>query len=225
LTKAAGLYPFVTLPEVAGVHVAIKVNLRCTAIVLKDGGVCLFSPVAGLNAAAKASLAAIGPVTHLFAPNHYHNGGLAEYASAFPRARLCASPAAVPRLEALTKLKFHDLAKLADALPAPFSLLEPQGLKTGEVWIRARGRSLVAWFVVDALAGPKMSPSRTRFDQPELLKTFPRFGVREKPVYREWFAQTLASDQPRLVVPCHGGIVAADDLPQQLARLHKKTFG
>jgi len=226
LTKAAGLNLFVTLAEVAGVWVATKVNLRCTAIALQDGGICLFSPVAGLNAEAKASVAAIGRVTHLFAPNHYHNAGLAEYSSAFPKAKLCASRAAAPRLQALTKLEFHDLADLADALPAHFSLLEPQGLKTGEVWIRARGRSgLVGWFVVDALAGPKMSAGKSRFDRVELLKTFPRFGVRDKTVYREWFAQALANDQPRLVIPCHGGIAAADDLPQQLARLHKKTFG
>jgi hypothetical protein len=225
LTKPAGLSRFVPLPEIAGVSVATKVNLRCTAIKLKDGGVCLFSPVAGLSAEAKASLAAIGPVTHLLAPNHYHNAGLAEYASAFPKALLCAAPAAAPRLKALTKLKFHDLADLSAALPAQFLLLTPEGLKTGEVWMRARDHGLVGWFVVDAIAGPKMSAGKTRFDRPELLKTFPRFGVCDKTAYRDWFARQLRADQPRLVVPCHGGIAAADNLPQQLAQLHSKTFG
>jgi hypothetical protein len=225
MTKPAGLNRFIPLPEIAGILVATKVNLRCTAIKLKDGGVCLFSPVAGLSAQAKASLAAVGPVTHLLAPNHYHNAGLAEYSSAFPTALLCAAPEAAPRLEALTKLTFRDLADLSAALPAQFSLLAPEGLKTGEVWIRAHDRGLVGWVVVDALAGPKMSGGKTRFDRPELLKTFPRFGVRDRSAYRDWFARQLRADQPRLVVPCHGGIAAADNLPQQLAHLHSETFG
>jgi hypothetical protein len=225
MAKAATLSAFAPLPECAGIFVATKGNLRCTAIALARDGLCLFSPVAGLSAAARSSLDAIGDVTHLFAPNHYHNLGIAEYATAFPRASLCASPKAVPRLEKVTGLAFADLADLTARLPPHLSLVEPDGLRTGEVWLRAKTSSLTAWFVVDAIAGASMANGNSRFDHPTLLRTFPRFGVRDKKAYVDWFARQLAVDQPQLVVPCHGGIIASSDLPQKLKKLQDEAFG
>jgi hypothetical protein len=191
---------------------------------LRDGGLCLFSPVAGLSIEAKRSLDAIGQVTHLFAPNHYHNLGLAEYASSFPQASLCAPTQAIPRLEKVTGLAFHDLAALSAKLPAHITLAAPEGLKTGETWLRSKTDDLSAWFVVDALAGPKMADGRHRFDRPEMLKTFPHFGTRDAKSYTAWFERQLRADQPRLVVPCHGGIIAAHDLPRKLRQLQSETF-
>jgi hypothetical protein len=224
MPRQTALSAFSSLAEIAGVFAATKGGLRCTAIKLQDGGVCLFSPVAGLSAEARNSLELIGKVTHLFAPNHYHNRGLAEYSSIFPDAMLCASSKAAPRLEQVTGLAFSDLSDLAPRLPAQTSLLEPDGLKTGEIWVRAKTGKLTAWFVVDAIAGPKTSGGETRSDHPELLKTFPHFGVRNKTAYAGWFETQLRIDHPRLVVPCHGGIVAAGDLPQKLQRLVREAF-
>jgi hypothetical protein len=223
--KAAPHSAFAPLPECAGIFVATRGNLRCTAIVLRGGGICLYSPVARLNDAARASLDAIGHVTHLFEPNHYHNLAAAEYAAAFPRAVLCASPKAVPRLEKVTGLAFTDLADLTAQLPPHLSLVEPDGLRTGEVWLRAKTASLTAWFVVDAIAGASMTDGNSRFAHPTLLRTFPRFGVRDKRAYVDWFARQLAADQPQLLVPCHGGIIAASDLPQKLKKLQDEAFG
>jgi len=45
---------------------------------LQSGEVGQFSPVSGLSQVATASLAKIGKVAFLFAPNGYHNGGLIE---------------------------------------------------------------------------------------------------------------------------------------------------
>ena len=95
---AARLSKFEPVADVNGLFTATKGDLRCTAIVLKSGGLCLFSPVAGLNDQAKASLADLGPVEFLFAPNHYHNKGLAEYQAAYPTAKTIASDAGRPRL-------------------------------------------------------------------------------------------------------------------------------
>jgi hypothetical protein len=225
VAKAATLSAFVPLPECAGIFVATRGNLRCTAIVLRNGGICLYSPVARLNDASRASLDALGHVTHLFEPNHYHNLGAAEYAAAFPRAALCASLKAMPRLQKVTGLTFTDLADLAARLPPHLSFVEPEGLRTGEVWLRSKTASLTAWFVVDAIAGASMAGGTSRCDRPELLKTFPRFGVRDKKAYADWFARQLAADQPQLVVPCHGSIISAPDLPQKLKKLQDEVFG
>lgn len=225
MARPTEISAFSPLDEIGGAFVATKADLRCTAIKLQDGGLCLYSPVAGLSDAAKRSLAAIGRVTHLFAPNHYHNRGLAEYAAAYPKAMLCAPPKAAPRLAKVTGFSFRDLWDLTARLPPEISLLEPDGLKTGETWLRGAAGDLIAWFIVDAIAGPKMSDGETRFGHPELLRTFPHFGVRDRQAYVEWFALQLRHDRPRLVVPCHGGIMAADDLPEKLARLQSEAFG
>ncbi|MEO1160378.1 MAG: hypothetical protein AAFW74_07950, partial [Pseudomonadota bacterium] len=113
MARRAELGAFVPLREIDGVYIARKAGLRCSALVLTGGDVCLFSPVQGLGAEAISSLAEIGPVTHLLAPNHYHNKGLAEYLSAFPDACLCAPEAAMPRLKKVTGLAF-DIAAQPD---------------------------------------------------------------------------------------------------------------
>jgi hypothetical protein len=118
---------FKPLVDIAGVYAATKGDLRCSAFRLVDGSLCLFSPVLGLGGDALQSLKSIGNVSHLIAPNHYHNAGLVEYAKAFHAARLCAAPEAAPRLAKLTGLNFEDLEALIKLLPKSFSILEPKG--------------------------------------------------------------------------------------------------
>ena len=150
------LGPFGGVESLQGVYAANSANLRCTAIKLTDGGICLFSPVSGLGEEAMASLENIGPVTFLLAPNHYHNRGLAEYAEAYPAAQLCASKAASPRLEKQTGLSFETPGGLSKLLPKGATIYEPEGLKTGEVWMRFSGGTTSAWLVVDAICGSKI---------------------------------------------------------------------
>ncbi len=73
---------FEPVPDMPGLFTATKNNMRCTVIVLRTGQVCLFSPVSGLNTAAKTSLGELGEAALLLAPNGYHNGGLVEYSVA-----------------------------------------------------------------------------------------------------------------------------------------------
>ncbi|CUH67765.1 hypothetical protein TG4357_03199 [Thalassovita gelatinovora] len=114
---ATKISAFEPVPNMPGLFTATKNNLRCTAIVLPRGEVCLFSPVSGLSEAAKASLAEIGKVAFLFAPNGYHNGGLVEYAAAYPDAALVAPPVIHERLQGRTGLTFEGLEALRAELP------------------------------------------------------------------------------------------------------------
>lgn len=201
-----------------GVFSAQNGALRCCAIALKSGGLCLFSPVLGLSDAALASLAGLGDVAHLLAPNHYHNKGLAEYQAAFPNTSLCAPPAAQPRLTKVTGLSFDGLDALAAQLPDGMEVLEPPGLKTGEVWIRIAGPQAVAWLVVDAFSGPKGKPGNVA-QEPEILGTFPKFGVGNRARYVAWVKQQIRHDQPTTIIPCHGDIVRGPDLAARLLAL------
>ncbi|MGH1539481.1 MAG: hypothetical protein ACRBHB_03580 [Arenicella sp.] len=210
---------FEKLKGIDGIYVAYKANLRCSALVLKDGSVCVFSPVAGLGEKARESLADIGEVKFLLAPNHYHNKGISEYLTAFPGAVLCASAQAAPRLQKITGVVPQELEAIKFLLADGTTLVEPQGLKTGEVWLSVRSKQEQIWLVVDAFSGPKIDKSDSWAERPEILKTFPNYGVKDKVVYANWTRQQLEQDSPAMLVPCHGSIVKAEKLPQALAEL------
>ena len=104
------LSAFTPIPHQSHIWSSQKGSLRCTALKLSDESLCLYSPVLGLNDEAYDSLAALGKVSFLLAPNHYHNKGLAEYAEAFPDAKLICSEHAKPRLEKQTRMTFGPLS-------------------------------------------------------------------------------------------------------------------
>jgi len=201
-----------------GVFTAEKSGLRCSAVRLKTGGLCLFSPVLGLGKEAIASLADLGKVAFLLAPNHYHNKGLLEYRKAFPKASICARPEAHARLAKITGCKFQDVDVLRAALPNAINLIFPQGLKTGEIWIKAKGDQHRAWLVADAFSGPKGKPD-TVASTPDMLGTFPKYGVSDRNDYLAWVAQKIRADKPTMIVPCHGSLVRSSKLAKSLLDL------
>lgn len=123
----ASLSAFDPVPGFPGLFTATKNNLRCTAIVLRSGGLCLFSPVSGLSDAAKDSLAEIGEVAFLLAPNGYHNGGLVEYATAYPAAAVVAPPAVHERLRGRTGLAFDGWRRYRRPCPTACACTAPRG--------------------------------------------------------------------------------------------------
>ena len=195
-------------------------SLRCVSLKLRNGDICLYSPVRGLASAA-ASLVPPGRIAFLLAPNHYHNAGLAEHLQQYPQAQLCASDAAAPRLRLVTGLRPRGLGACAEALGPQSSILEPAGLKTGEVWLKVSDKGNVAWVVTDAFCGAKEPPG-TVVDTPQILGTFPSFGIADRAIYLAWARQQLARDQPTTIIPCHGALVRDPMLPQKLERLLAK---
>lgn len=204
------LSEFEAIPEMDGFFCATNGRLRCTAIRLQSGGICLHSPVAGLGIRARTSLDKLGNVEFLLAPNHYHNKGLGEYAQTFPKAHLVAPPASQPRLQKITGLAFEGLEALRSEMPEETRFVSPVGLKNGEVWIVTAG----AWIVVDAFAGPSGGDS-----SPRILGTFPKYGVGDSTQYSRWVRDFLGSDPRRTLVPCHGDIIHDPDLPAKLKDL------
>ncbi len=209
------LSPFLPVRGFDGLWSARSATLRCTAIRLKSGELCLYSPVAGLSVEVLESLKAIGDVQLLLAPNQYHNMGLKEYHATFPDAKLCCSGKAKPRLEKITGLKFDTLESLDEDLPDTMQILEPDGLKTGEIWIRIQGQDQLAWILTDAFCGPKGKQSDMS-DKPELLGTFPKFGVADKKIYSHWVDQTLSRNIPTRIIPCHGSMISGPNLGKAL---------
>ncbi|MEM9627944.1 MAG: hypothetical protein AAGA21_17040 [Pseudomonadota bacterium] len=215
---AAQLSRFEPIAGVDGLFTAMKGELRCTAIMLRSGGLCLYSPVAGLSARAKDSLDDLGKAEFLFAPNHYHNKGLSEYKAAYPTARTVSSEVSRPRLERVTGLEFQGLEELSDSLQDGMRLVIPQGLKTGEVWVVIPAGKGIAWLVVDAFAGGK-GTLEEGCEHVRLLGTFPKFGIGNRPQYIEWLDGFLRSGPPEILIPCHGHIGRGSDLKSQLQNL------
>ncbi len=218
----AGGNGLTALAEMPSILAARKGKLSMFAIPLHAGGICLVSPVKGLLEQAHDSLLDAGPVRYLFAPNHYHNMGLVNYSEAFPDAKLVAPPGAIPRLKDVTGLTFDEPDELASALPDNFSLLETEGLKTGESWIRVQSKSSTAWIVVDAFCGPDVNGGE---DGPDLLKTFPKFGLGDRDTYLPWLEKRLQEDQPDTLIPCHGHAVQSVELCEQIRTLVKARLG
>ena len=67
----------------------LGMRLTSTMVVLRlgDGTLLVWSPVA-LTAERRAAVEALGPVTHLYAPNLFHHRWLGEWIAAFPAARV-----------------------------------------------------------------------------------------------------------------------------------------
>lgn len=212
------LSAFVPIPYHTEIWSAQKGTLRCTALRLSDGSLCLYSPVLGLSEKAKASLSARGEVAYLLAPNHYHHKGLNEYAEAFPKAKIVCSGDAQARVEKQTGLTFEGLERLEFLLPNGCDFAEPDGLKTGEVWLVIKTQKERLWIVCDSFKGPKGEAGHVG-QTVDMLSTFPKYGIKDKDAYAAWLQSRAAADEPTMIIPCHGSMVRSELLAKEVASL------
>jgi len=210
MKQKSGLEP---VDGVEGLWSIRKGNLRCSVAALPDGGTCLYSPVGKTSETASEA----APIRFLLAPNHYHNKAMTEHEAAFPQASCVCSETAKPRLEKVTGIRFSGLADLADALPKDACLLEPKGLKTGEVWLCLRSGDQIAWVVTDAFCGVRQQDDTA--PKAGFLKPFPTYGLRDKTIFSQWVRDRLELEPPTLIVPCHGEIVRDGRLGRDLCAL------
>lgn len=210
--------PFSPVASLDGVHVARCGKLNCFAFRLRDDTMWLYSPVAGLETAEFGSLAELGELSAMLAPNHYHNRGLKGYADAFPNTSLVCSKGAEARLKKITGLEFNPIETLKSQLAENQRILEPEGLKTGEVWVEVRTPSEIAWIVTDAFTA-KLHPPGVCAEAPRMLGTFPRYGVKHASVFKDWVSTQLSAARPTILLSCHGSPVKAPDLDERLMAL------
>ena len=198
-------------------------KLSCTAFRMRDGSLCLYSPVAGLETTFAHHRSELGEVTALLAPNHYHNKGLNAHIEAFPNATVYCSSAAQPRLSKMTGLTFNALDQLRERLPDGSDLHEPSGLKTGEVWLRVKSHMDCALAVTDAFSAV-LRPLGSYADCVSLLRTFPHYGVKDAGSYKTWASEFLNTTPPSILLPCHGSPVKSVDLIKELIDLVEKEI-
>ena len=221
-TEKPSSIPFSTIRGSQEIKVLIHANNRMAALELTGGKCCLFAPLIALANKANPT----SEVAYLLAPNHYHNKGLRSFASRYPKAILCASNRAKARLDQQTGLNHKSLIGFKRRLAKSMAILEPEGLKTGEVWLRVELQSGCAWLVTDAFCGTKMTTTKASMSckEPHLLGTFPSFGVKDKAVYLDWVTRQANEDKPKMVIPCHGAVIAGRGLAQKMIRLLETSF-
>ncbi len=211
------LSPFNNLYE------ATNGNLRSVALKLSSKSLCLVSHLANTSEEAWEELESVSEVKFIVAPNHYHNKGAKDATLRFPNAQFCAPTNAISRLEKVTGLSINALNDLEMQLPKNITIVEPVGLKTGEVWFCIEEGKNKALIVVDAFCGPKILKNKKENGTPQLLKTFPSYGVEDREKYQEWANNFISSYSPNVLIPCHGEvchgeICRGDDLEQELLK-------
>lgn len=216
----SGLSPIAGLKDV---YYAQSGKLSCVIFKLQDESLCIYSPIAGLATPLHAQLTGLGGVGALLAPNHYHNKGLQDHLDGFPKAKLYCTTNAKPRLQKITGLTFLETENLMAALPAHVRFLMPEGLKTGEVWLEITQGNDIAWVVADAFTAKRLQADQYA-DGPEILGSFPKFGVKNAALYKSWVQKQISAQAPTLLIPCHGSPVKSPNLGAALLGQVDDTF-
>ena len=193
------------------VYILNSAKLWSIIIRLSDGSLCVYSPLKGLKAPVIESIKELGDVSFILAPNHYHNKGIADHLDLFPDADLVCSDTARPRLIKQTGAQFSDIDNLIKQLPKHIRILEPEGLKTGEVWFEVKKTENLLWVVCDAFSSERQKGNKYRGTL-SMLKTFPKYGVQDAETYKAWIKKLLSSQVPHFIVPCHGAPVEEGNL-------------
>ena len=140
-------------------------DFRMVAIKLVDGSLLVYSPLPVASPMCWEQLSMFGQVSCIIAPSHFHNLGVKPLLERFPNAKLFAAPAAAKRLKKVTGLTFFDCAQLEGLLPNGLAIKQPEGLKTGDLWLTIkntgdRGPMLVVCDSFFNMTRPKKAPLR-----------------------------------------------------------------
>lgn len=211
----------------AGLHHAVRRlakgwSMRSVAIELEGGGLCVFSPTAGLSPEGLPDR-----VELLLAPNHYHWLGVGEWRAAFPDAGVIAGDVARPRLADKLGAAPLDLGALRARLPARVTVLEPAGTANGEVWLEVEDGART-WVVCDAFFNEPAHPTglfglgaRVTGTTAGLRlgQTWKYVALGDRAAYKAWTLDRLASAPPARVVMSHGDVLEGDGVAERLAAL------
>jgi hypothetical protein len=196
---------------------------RSTAVPLADGSFAVHSPGGGIE---DAFTTEVGVAGALVAGNSFHHMGIAAWRRRFPDATVHAAQSAIKRLAKQGHAGVLGLDALRARLPAHVQILEPPGVRVGEVWLRVEVAGGVAWVVCDAFfnfatlapKAPMRLFQKLTHAAPGLsISALMKFGgLSDRGTYKAWALDQLARDRPTLLVPNHGEILRG---PEVAARL------
>jgi hypothetical protein len=190
----------------------VVLPLRCTIIRLPGGDLVVHSPIRFSDADA-AAINALGPVRHLVAPNGFHHLYVKHALDRWPTAVLTKSPALVKKRADLAAA--HILGE--GQAPWDTTVLEPMPIDgapmAGEFCFFHRPSG--ALLLTDAafnVTEPANLVSALMFRLGGTYKTFRQsrlfgFAIKDRAAAAR-SARTVLERPIRLVIPCHGEVVA-----------------
>lgn len=187
------------------------IDIRMSVIRLGNGHVLVFDPIP-LDETLRESIAALGTVKYIVAPNRYHHLYVNACADMFPGARILAAPGLPERIKSLR----HDETIGANSLAEhreeiDFMLFTAMPMLNEIVFLHRPSRTLLltdlAFNIQRADWTPwgiytRLSGAYKKFGLSRLM----RFGIKDKRRAREEIDRILGWDIDRIVVS-HGDIV------------------
>lgn len=161
----------------------------------------------------------------LLEPNSFHNLGLADWKSVFPKSVAVAADAAIDRLEKKTGIRSQSLDVIKNGLPSHISLLELPHNKIGEVWLDIQMPSERIWTICDAIFNFASLPNgfmgllmKLNRMGPglEMSRMYEYLGTSNKRAYGKWLLNELNGKKPTQIIPLHGEIYHKSDLIKKL---------
>jgi hypothetical protein len=191
-----------------------------------NGGYAIVSPPCDAPDGVLAEIEKRGKVKAIVASNAFHNKGVAAWKARFPDAALFAPSQSIARVEkkgGVTGVK--PLSAMGDLLGSDVEMLDMPHYKTGEVLVRVKSGSKVAWYVTDVIMNMAKIPPSFPFKQ---IFSWTKSGpglrpngfaammmVKDKKALYGWLREELEKAPPTVLVACHGDDVtsgAADRL-------------
>ena len=205
-------------------------DFRMTAFRLTDNTLLVYSPVPDPGEQCLLDLTALGDVSCILAPSHFHNLGIKLFLSRWPKTRLLAPTPARTRLKRVTGHEFSDIASIRDLLPPGIKLRQTEGLKGAEIWIHIhsalgnlrapavcdsffhmhnpkRGFFRIMMFLVGGMPGLRVS------------RMFKKVAGMNRSTYGAWTRRELAELRPTMLIPTHGDILVDPALTVKLIAL------
>lgn len=200
-TFAPGVWLATDPVRILGTHLGATMAV----VELADDELLVFSPVA-LTPERKATVQALGTVAHLYAPNTYHFMWLAEWAAAFPEARVHGPQALGDKRPDLRLDRLHDRDPLG-ALSQTLDEVHIDGFLLEEsVLVHRPSKTLLVADLVHNIGRPQHWWTKTYsrmmgfYDRVALSRVLRWTAFRDPAAARRSLAQLATCDFDRLVV-------------------------
>ena len=225
-----GWKQIVSDPLVATFEYSFGPGAANSLLVGVNGGVIVVSPACRVGTDVLDAAAQFGTVRAVVASNAFHYLGVPAWKARFPDAQIFAPAQSIARVAAKTGLsEIRPLADSAAVCGEQVTLTDMPHYKTGEVLVRIRAASGLAWYVTDVILNLQQLPAhpiaRAIFQWSgsapglRMNKIGPLFMVKDRPALKRWLREEAERDRPRWLIPAHGDVVDLAGTPNRLAEL------
>lgn len=228
-------------PEIrVGQYIVPNFVSNSIAIKTSDSDIVIISPGKSLIDAFPKEWLNEELCMHLVMPNSFHYMGVQAWRDAFPKHRLYASKGAIKRLVkqgvASSESDITALESELPPLPFNYSVLIPPGHRGHDAWFKKHDKDSQTslWITCDSFLNyERMSNQPIAKVMQKVLGAAPGlkmsqvikwFLLDDKATFKQWALKQIDNDQPAVLIPSHGEVLASAELPMKLSSLLNKRL-